>query len=63
MKMLSRGAMVAIAVGFASSAAAQDKPVTLKFSHWVPPTHPMHAAAIAWGESIDRASNLSLIHI
>ena len=57
MKKLSRGVMAAIAVGLASSAAAQDTPVALKFSHWVPPTHPMHAAAVAWGESIDRASN------
>ena len=30
---------------------------TLKFSHWVPPTHPMHAAAVAWAESIEKASN------
>ena len=60
MKMLSRGVMAAIAVGLASSAAAQDTPVALKFSHWVPPTHPMHAAAVAWAASIDRASNGSI---
>ena len=60
MKMLSRGVMAAIALGLASSAAAQDKPVALKFSHWVPPTHPMHAAAVAWAASIDRASNGSI---
>ena len=29
----------------AGPAAAQDKPVELRFSHWVPPQHPMHAAA------------------
>ena len=60
MKMLSRGVMAAIAVGLASSAAAQDTPVALKFSHWVPPTHPMHAAAVAWAASIERASNGSI---
>ena len=36
---------------------AQDKPVELRFSHWVPPQHPMHAAAVAWAESINKASN------
>ena len=56
MKLLSRSAVVAIALAFASAAPAQDKPVQLKFSHWVPPTHPMHAAAVAWAESIDKAS-------
>ena len=40
-----------------SPASAQDKPVTLRFSHWVPPQHPMHAAAVAWAESINKASN------
>src|SRR5216683_240906 len=41
-------------------ASAQDKPVQLRFSHWVPPTHPMHAAAVAWADSIDKASNGSI---
>ncbi len=31
MKMLSRGVMTAIAIALASSAAAQDTPVALKF--------------------------------
>ena len=31
---------------------AQDKPVELRFSHWVPPGHPMHPAVEAWAESI-----------
>ncbi|HJX22238.1 MAG TPA: hypothetical protein VJ454_14675, partial [Steroidobacteraceae bacterium] len=60
MKLLSRSAVAAIALAFASAAPAQDKPVQLKFSHWVPPTHPMHAAAVAWAESIDKASNGSI---
>ena len=46
MKLLSRSAVAAIVLAFASAAPAQDKPVQLKFSHWVPPTHPMHAAAV-----------------
>jgi TRAP-type C4-dicarboxylate transport system substrate-binding protein len=60
MKLLSRGAVAAIVLAFASAAPAQEKPVQLKFSHWVPPTHPMHAAAVAWAESIDKASNGSI---
>lgn len=46
------------ALGLAAApAVAQDKPVELRFSHWVPPQHPMHAAAVAWAESISKASN------
>ncbi len=36
---------------------AQDKPVELRFGHWVPPSHPMHPSAEAWAESIKQASN------
>src|SRR5271157_6035871 len=36
---------------------AQDTPVQLKFAHWVPTTHPVHAAAQAWLASIEKASN------
>ncbi len=40
----------AMTIGLLSavSAQAQDKVVELKFSHWVPTQHPMHAAAVAW---------------
>ena len=41
-------------------AFAQDKPVQLRFSHWVPTAHPMHVAAVAWAESIEKASNGSI---
>ncbi|MCU0897195.1 MAG: TRAP transporter substrate-binding protein [Burkholderiales bacterium] len=47
----------AFALAFAGTAAAQDKPVELKFSHWVPPTHAMHKTIQAWAASIDKASN------
>jgi TRAP-type transport system periplasmic protein len=53
-------ATLALVVATASGARAQDKPVQLRFSHWVPPTHAMHAAAVAWAESIDKASNGSI---
>jgi len=45
---------------FVSPSFAQDKPVQLRFSHWVPIAHPMHAAAVAWAESIEKASNGSI---
>ena len=62
MKLLSLSVIAATAFGLASAppARAQDKPVQLKFSHWVPPTHPMHVAAVAWADSIDKASNGSI---
>jgi TRAP-type C4-dicarboxylate transport system substrate-binding protein len=59
MKLLSWSVTAALAAALfsASPALAQDKPVQLRFSHWVPATHPMHAGAVAWVESIDKASN------
>jgi TRAP-type C4-dicarboxylate transport system substrate-binding protein len=49
-----------LSLSFVSSSFAQDKPVQLRFSHWVPTAHPMHAAAVAWAESIEKASNGSI---
>src|SRR5689334_11790012 len=54
--LLCMTALSVLGLGVAP-AAAQDKPVELRFSHWVPPQHPMHAAAVAWAESIGKASN------
>src|SRR6185503_13446552 len=48
--------LLGLALVQATSALAQDKPVQLRFSHWVPTAHPMHAAAVAWAESIEKAS-------
>jgi TRAP-type C4-dicarboxylate transport system substrate-binding protein len=45
---------LAISIG---AAAAQDKPVDLKFSHWVPATHPIVKASEQWADSIKQASN------
>ena len=44
----------------AQDKVGQDKPVQLRFSHWVPTAHPMHAAAVAWSESIEKASSGSI---
>lgn len=62
MKLVAGSFAVALAVTLAAvpDARAQDKPVQLRFSHWVPPTHPMHTAALAWADSIGRASNGSI---
>jgi TRAP-type C4-dicarboxylate transport system substrate-binding protein len=54
------GAAFLLGLTVASSAVAQDKPIQLRFSHWVPTAHPMHPAAVAWAESIDKASNGSI---
>jgi TRAP-type C4-dicarboxylate transport system substrate-binding protein len=56
----SAGAIVLLGLGLAAPALAQDQPVSLRFSHWVPTGHPMHPAAVAWAESIEKASNGSI---
>ena len=43
-----------------ASAAFGPSPVQIRFSHWVPTQHPMHVAAVAWAESIEKASNGSI---
>src|SRR5580704_10457578 len=43
-----------------ASAAAQDKPIELKLSHWVPPSHPLQAAIQAWADDIKKESNGSI---
>jgi TRAP-type C4-dicarboxylate transport system substrate-binding protein len=59
MKRTTLAAAVALAVaGFA--AQAQDKPVTLKFSYWIPPKHQLVPSTQAWGESLAKATNGTL---
>ena len=53
LRMLMVGAALAALV---SPAVAQDKPVNLKISHWVPATHPLQKAAEEWGASLEKAS-------
>jgi TRAP-type C4-dicarboxylate transport system substrate-binding protein len=52
--LIVTGLVIVVSGGAAS---AQDRTVELKFAHWVPSTHPMHLAATAWSESIEKASN------
>jgi TRAP-type C4-dicarboxylate transport system substrate-binding protein len=49
-------AAAAIAAAAALPAAAQDKPVALKLSSWVPAQHPLNPALIAWAADITKAS-------
>jgi TRAP-type C4-dicarboxylate transport system substrate-binding protein len=37
-----------------SSGSAQDKPVQLKMSSWVPPQHPLNPSLIAWAADIEK---------
>src|SRR5262249_16919769 len=61
MKHICKRAVTALAIALAASAAqAQDTPVQLRFSHWVPPSHPMHTSPRAWADSINKASNGSI---
>jgi TRAP-type transport system periplasmic protein len=62
MRLWTLGKIALLALGTlqTTTALAQDKPVQLRFSHWVPTSHPMHAAAVNWAESIEKASNGSI---
>ncbi|MCA0242105.1 MAG: TRAP transporter substrate-binding protein [Proteobacteria bacterium] len=56
-----RAACAAALLATAGSAAlAQDKPVTLKLSSWVPAQHALNPALQAWGESLKKASGGSI---
>src|SRR5215467_645338 len=48
-------ALLGLALG-AVPAAAADKTVELKLSHWVPPSHPLQKAMEDWGASIEKDS-------
>ncbi len=60
-RLFARAALTFIVtLGTAAPLLAQDKPVQLRFSHWVPVGHPMHPAAVAWAESIEKDSHGSI---
>jgi TRAP-type C4-dicarboxylate transport system substrate-binding protein len=46
----------ALSAGLVTSAAAQDKPVALKISHWVPASHPLQKPLEEWAESLKQAT-------
>ena len=49
-------AALGLSLGWAACATAQDKPVQLRFAHWVPATHPIQKSAEEWLASIAKAS-------
>jgi TRAP-type C4-dicarboxylate transport system substrate-binding protein len=49
-------ALAAALAAFTWGAQAQDKPVNLKMSSWVPAQHPLNPSLIAWAEDIKKAS-------
>jgi TRAP-type transport system periplasmic protein len=51
-----RVATLAFAATLACGVQAQDKPVMLKMSSWVPSQHPLNPALVAWAEDIKKAS-------
>jgi TRAP-type C4-dicarboxylate transport system substrate-binding protein len=55
LRALALGSAAVIAL--TAVAAAQDKPVQLKLSHWVPPSHPLQAAMEDWAASVEKDSN------
>ncbi len=57
----ARATALAAAVLLALPAAAQDKPVELKFAHWLPATHPLFRTGFEpWAKSVEAASNGSI---
>jgi TRAP-type C4-dicarboxylate transport system substrate-binding protein len=56
-RFIRTAAALAVGCAFAGAVVAQDKPVELKVSHWVPPSHPLHKTAQVWAESVAKASN------
>jgi TRAP-type C4-dicarboxylate transport system substrate-binding protein len=57
---LAVAAAVVLALG-AGAATAQDDAVTLRFSHFTPPMHPLHTEGLVpWADSINEASGGSI---
>ncbi len=57
MKKYAIACAAALLAAFSLPALAQDKTFDLKFSSWVPPSHGMHPAIKAWGDSLSKATN------
>jgi TRAP-type transport system periplasmic protein len=54
---MKRTAIAAALVLAATSIQAQDKPVNLRFSYWIPPKHQLVPSTQIWGESLTKATN------
>ena len=58
-----KSAALALAALATFTAAAQDKPVELKLSTWVPPKHPLNPALQAWADDIKKESGGTITSI
>lgn len=56
-------AVASFCAALGAPALAQDKPVQLKLSSWVPAQHPLNPALQAWADDIKKASNGTLTAI
>jgi TRAP-type transport system periplasmic protein len=59
-RLARAAALVTLGASAALLAQAQDKPVMLKMSSWVPAQHPLNPSLQAWGESLKKASGGTL---
>jgi TRAP-type C4-dicarboxylate transport system substrate-binding protein len=53
-------ALVGASALLAGAAMAQDKPVELRISLWVPPAHPLVPSTKDWAADIEKASGGSI---
>jgi len=61
MKLLSTTSLAVLALTAASSCLAQDKPVELKFAHWLPAQHSLALTGfLPWAKSVEAASGGSI---
>jgi TRAP-type transport system periplasmic protein len=61
MRTLARACVVAAALlGACASGRAEDKPINLRLSDWVPPAHPLQKAIQDWAEDLKKESGGSI---
>jgi len=54
---MKAAALAALLVLSTTCIQAQDKPVNLRFSYWIPPKHQLVPSTQIWGESLTKATN------
>ena len=57
---MTRTALAAALALSMTSVQAQDKPVNLRFSYWIPPKHQLVPSTQVWGDSLAKATNGSV---
>lgn len=48
--------LIILAAALAATTSVASAETTLRLSHWLPATHPMHDSIVAWGKAIEEAS-------